>query len=100
LFRRSERSFPFNRTTADALISDKTFLTDSIKAAIIERAEHVSSDEESDAERLADVDDFEEDDWGISRVRVREGGSDEEEDENDRLKTKEAEVRNLRVSSF
>jgi hypothetical protein len=63
-----------------------------MKAAIIERAEHISSDEGEERERLADVDDFEEDDWGVSRVRIREGDYDDEEEEGQGSEKKETEV--------
>ncbi|KAL8277977.1 hypothetical protein RQP46_009609 [Phenoliferia psychrophenolica] len=66
--------------TADLLLSDHTFLTDELKAAIIERAERESSDEES-----SDGDGFPEDATEDKGFKVRDGedGEDDAADSKD-----------------
>lgn len=60
------------RANADALLADHSFLTDDIKAAIIERAEAESSDEEEDDETEAFAEDFD----GGATFKVQDTGDD------------------------
>ena len=62
-------------TSADTLLSDKQFMTDSIKAAIIARAEAESSDEEGE-EGEAFLEDF---DDGRAAFKVRDDNDENEE---------------------
>ena len=65
-----------DRSTADALLADRTFMDDSYKASIIAAAERESSDEEGE-EGEAFVEDF---DAGGRAFGVRDAGEDEHEE--------------------
>ena len=61
---------------ADRLLTDRSFLTDDVKAAIIARAEAPSSDEENEADTEAFVEDFEGE--RVVRMGNRDGESEDE----------------------
>ncbi|ORY92884.1 hypothetical protein BCR35DRAFT_349195 [Leucosporidium creatinivorum] len=61
------------------LLSDRSFMTDSIKASIIARAEHESSDEDETAEGEAFVEDYDAPEAG--RFGVRDAGEGEDGEE-------------------